>query len=138
MTKRTLFILWGGLFAFCAVLGLAGVWLGTLSLLVQSFFTAAAMAFFVPPAVLVYRAFRENDRDVLALVRNLSLASLILTAVTLVANLLSAMESELVGDLLYGILVVVSTPMVCSGYWALSLFLWACLLMTTLKLLQKK
>ena len=35
-------------------------------------------------------------------------------------------------------LVVVSTPMVASGYWVLSLFLWACLLMVSLKKCQKK
>lgn len=138
MTKKTLFILWGGLFVLCAVLGLAGAWLGPLSTLVQSLFTVAALAFFAAPAALVYRAYREQDRNVLALVRNLSLASLCFTAALLVVNLLTAMESRWVGNLLYGILVVVSTPMVCSGYWALSLFLWACLLMTTLKLLQKE
>jgi len=133
MTKKTLFVLWGVLFGLCAGLGFVpadGV--------VRGIFALVSFAFFVPPGLLVYRAFRETDRDVLQLVRNLSLASLILTALVLVLNLLSAMGSELVGDLLYGILVVVSTPMVCSGYWALSLFLWACLLMTTLKLLQKK
>ena len=37
----------------------------------------------------------------------------------------------------FAVLIVVSSPMVCSGYWALSLFLWACLLMVSHSLLKK-
>ena len=39
--------------------------------------------------------------------------------------------------LLFAVLIVVSSPMVCSGYWALSLFLWACLLIVSHSLLRK-
>ena len=38
---------------------------------------------------------------------------------------------------MFGVLIVVSSPMVCSGYWALSLFLWACLLMVSHSLVKK-
>ena len=41
------------------------------------------------------------------------------------------------GNALFGVLIVVSSPMVCSGYWALSLFLWACLLMVSHSLVKK-
>jgi len=34
---------------------------------------------------------------------------------------------------LHIMLVIVSSPMVCSGNWALSLFLWACLLVASLR-----
>ena len=57
--------------------------------------------------------------------------------VLLVANFLSALGSVTLGDVLYGMLVIVSSPMVCSGYWVLSLFLWACLLMSSLSQLKK-
>ena len=38
---------------------------------------------------------------------------------------------------MFGVLIVVSSSMVCSGYWALSLFLWACLLMVSHALVNK-
>ena len=56
----------------------------------------------------------------------------------LVLNVLCAVRSELLGRVLHAVLTVVSSPMLCSGYWALSLFLWACLLMVSLKVLRKK
>ena len=49
-----------------------------------------------------------------------------------------AVGSEALGNVLHYILVVVSSPMIASGHWALSLFLWACLLMVSLKQLRKK
>ena len=137
MTGKKLFALWGVLFVICAGLGFVPL-KGELSGTVQGLLTVVSVVFFVPPAVLVYRAGKSSDRDTLKLVRNLSLASLTLTLVLLVLNLVSAMGSKVLGDLLHGMLVVVSAPMVCSGYWALSLFLWACLLMTSLKFLRKK
>ena len=55
-----------------------------------------------------------------------------LTALLLVVNFLTAVRSEALGNAVHAILVVVSSPMVCSGHWAMSLFLWACLLMASL------
>ena len=56
----------------------------------------------------------------------------------LVVNVLSVLRSQLLGNILYYMLVILSSPMVCSGYWALSLFLWACLLVYSLQQLKKK
>ena len=134
MTKKTLYILWGVLFIICAGLGFIPEPEGALKILL----TILSLVFFLPPAVLVYRAAKEADRPVLMLVRNLSAASLGLTLAVLVLNFLSAMRSELLGNVLYGVLVIVSSPMVCSGFWVLSLFLWACLLMAALQQLRKK
>ena len=91
--------------------------------------TAAAVLFFLPPAWLLYRA----DRETAQLIRNLSALSLGVTLVTLILNFVLAVSSEFLGTVLHYILVVVSAPMICSGYWVLSLFLWACLLMASLK-----
>lgn len=54
-----------------------------------------------------------------------------------VLTVLSAMGTVTMGNALFGVLIVVSSPMVCSGYWALSLFLWACLLMVSHSLVKK-
>ena len=55
----------------------------------------------------------------------------------MVLNVLSAMGTVTMGNALFGVLIVVSSPMVCSGYWALSLFLWACLLMVSHSMVKK-
>lgn len=112
------------MFALCAALGFLPEPEGIL----RGVLTAVSAACFLPPALLLYRAKREQDTHTLRLVRNLSALSLLLTLLLLVGNFLSALAGERVGQLLYYVLIVVSSPMICSGYWALSLFLWACLL----------
>ena len=97
-------------------------------------FPWAAVLFFVPPAVLLYRGGRETVN----LVCCLAAASLAATLVLLVGNVLSVGASEAVGTALHYLLVIVSAPMVASGYWALSLFLWACLLVAGLRKLRRR
>lgn len=133
MNVTTLYALWGGMFIVCAGLGFIPDPTGP----VRGLLTAVSLAFFVPPALILRRSARTADPVPAKLVRNLSALSLALTLVLLVLNFLSALRSETLGDLLYWILVIVSSPMVCSGYWALSLFLWACLLMSSLSVLKK-
>jgi len=125
MNKKVLYILWGVLFILCAGLGFIPAPEGALRMVL----TALSILFFLPPALLLYRA----DRNTALLVRNLSLLSLGITLVTLILNFVLAVGSETLGNILHYILVVVSAPMVSSGYWVLSLFLWACLLMASLK-----
>ena len=134
MTNKSLYSLWGVLFIICAVLGFIPV----PSDAVQAVFTALSVLFFLPPVVLLYRAGKESDRSTPQLIRNLSLASLGLTLMVLILSVVTAVQSEFLGDFLHGILVIVSAPMICSGYWVLSLFLWACLLICSLQLLGKK
>lgn len=134
MKKSTLCLLWGGLFIVCAGLGFIPEPTGGLKILL----TCLSVAFFIPPALLLYTALREQDSATIAVIRNLSIASLVLTIAALVSNFLCLMASEAVGNVLYAILVIVSAPMVCSQYWALSLFLWACLLMVSLPQKTKK
>jgi len=133
MKKQVLFGLWAGLFSVCAVLGFHPSQEGS----VRTVLTLAAIASFLPPAVLTYGAARAGDRATLALIRNLSAASLGGTALLLVLNFLSVTGSEALGNFLHGVLVVVSSPMICSGSWGLSLFLWACLLLVSMRLLKK-
>ena len=133
MKNNTLFALWGGLFALCAALGFVPEVTGLLNF----WLVCAALGFFLPPALLLHRADKTGDRHCAALVRNLSAASLVLTCVLLVANFLSLMGSESLGDLLYAALVIVSAPMVCGRSWILSLFCWAVLLFTANHILKK-
>ena len=125
MNKNTLFALWGGMFVLCAALGFLPEPSGALRVLL----TLAALLFFLPPALLLYRASQDQDTHSLKLVRNLSALSLGLTLVCLILNFLTALSSEALGTMVHYILITVSSPMICSGFWAASLFLWACLLM---------
>lgn len=131
--KKWLYALWGGLYSVCALCGFIPEPEGA----VRGLLTALSVAFFVPPVILLVQADRQKDTDTLKLVRNLSLGSLGLTLAALMGNLAFATGSETLGSVLHGVLVIVSSPMVCSGYWALSLFLWACLLTAARKLLRK-
>ena len=135
MNQKKLLALWAAMFIFCAGLGFIPLPVGVLKV----FMIAAAVAFFIPPALLIRSAVNRKRpyRDMLLLIRNLSLFSLIATTVVLLLNFLSVTWPQFVGDGLYGLLVVISTPMICGQYWLISLFLWACLLMVCLKYLRK-
>ena len=134
MKKQVLFGLWAGLFSVCAALGFIPDPQGA----VRTVLTLSAVCVFVPPAVLIYDAAKAGDRTTLALVRNLSAASLGATVLLLILNVLSVRSSAALGNFLHGVLTVVSSPMICMGSWGLSLFLWACLLMVALQQLKKK
>lgn len=121
MRNKLLYALWAVFFIICAGLGFMPESSGVT--------TAASLVFFLPPAVILYRG-SNRDRK---LVCWLSALSLGLTLALLVANVLSVVASEAVGTALYYLLTIVSTPMMASGYWVLSLFLWACLLLAGLK-----
>ena len=134
MSKKNLFALWGVLYILCAGLGFIPEPAGFLRIGM----TLLAILFFIPGAVLLVRAKEKKDRAVAALIRNLSVASLGLTLLALVLNLLCFMAPAAVGDGLHAVLVIVSSPMVCGGNWLVSLFFWACLLVVSLDILRKK
>lgn len=133
MNKKMLFALWGGLFVLCAGLGFLPEATGFLKALL----TALAICFFVPPFWLLKLSADGKDRHSLALMRNLAALSLAVTVVALVANFLSVFGSERLGNIVHYVLVIVSTPMVCGQYWALSLFLWAYLMIACHNVLRK-
>ena len=126
MNKKLLLMIWAGLFIMCAALGFIPEPEGTAA----AAMTAVSVLFFLPPALLLYKS---RDPVTVKLIRNLSALSLGFTLVLLILNFLTALRSEYLGQVLHYVLVIVSSPMICSGHWALSLFLWACLLMASLK-----
>ena len=133
MEKRTLWIVWYVLFLICALLGFLpdpqGFWRVVLTLL--------GVGFFVPGGLLLKWASDRRDLPTVRQVFWISVISLSATTVALILNYLSVLWSELVGTILYGLLVVVSTPMICTGWWIVSLFGWACLLSTAVSLMRK-
>ena len=134
MKQQYLFAIWGGLFVLCAALG----FIPNPSASLQILMTLLSVAFFIPAALLLRRSHLGGDRTIAMLVRNLSVASLALTALLIMANFFSVLAPRWLGDGLHAMLVIVSSPMVCSGYWALSLFLWACLMVCSTRILKAK
>ncbi len=123
MKKLVLCIAWIVLYAFCAGLGFIDDPQG----LQKAAQVAMAVIFFIPGAWLLIDSLRQKDKKSLSLLCWISGLSLGLTTVVFVANLFSALGSSALGDAMYTLLILVSVPMVCSRYWALSLFAWACL-----------
>lgn len=134
MKKLILYGIWTILYALCAALGHI-----TEPTDIQSVsLTLMSLVFFIPGVILLVGALRTKDGKTLLQLRWISALSLGLTLIFMVANVMSALSSEAVGNVLYEILIFVSVPMVCSQYWFLSLFLWACLLFATLPGRKKK
>ena len=125
MSIKPVYLLWGSLFVLCAGLGFLQPAQGALKILLF----ILSLCFFLPPAWLLWQGTPDDKK----LIRNLSILSLGLTLLLLVVSLLTALQSEMLGNILHSILTIVTSPMVCSGYWAVSLFLWACLLMGSFK-----
>ena len=134
MKKRILYGCWVCLYALCAALGHVAEPAAVQAVAL----TLMSLIFFIPAIILLVDALRAKDKKALLQLRWISALSLGLTLLLLVANVLSAMSTEAVGNVLYEILIFVSVPMVCSQHWLLSLFLWACLLFATLPGRKKK
>ena len=127
MKTKSLWLAWCVMYVLCTLLAFLPSPTGFLRLLLL----LLALAFFVPGGMLVFYGLKENNRKTLRQLRMVSILSLGLTLAALIGNFLTVLSSEAVGTALYVLLVLVSTPMVCSSLWILSLFLWACLLMAT-------
>ena len=134
MNKTAYYTVWAGFFILCAGLGFIPAPAGFLKFLL----IALTLGFFAVPVFFVKYLEKKNDRMHLKIVRNLAFASLALTIALIIANFMSLMAPEWVGNAMYVLLVIVSAPMVCGQYWVLSLFGWACLLLWTQRVLKKK
>ena len=128
-TKRiVLYIVWACLYILCVGLGMLEATVPT----ARALLLMIALAFFVPGFWLAAGYLKEECRKGLGVIRTICICSLSLTALALVGNFLSARAGAELGNALYDALALVSAPMLCAQYWAVSIFMWACLLMITL------
>ena len=121
MKQSSLFAIWGIMYIICAGLGFIPDPQGA----VRYFLILVEAAFFIPPAVLLW------DARTLLRSRLLSALSLGLTVALLIANIFSVFAAPWLGDLMHVLLVLLTAPMLCGNFWALSLFCWAALLFGT-------
>ena len=128
MTTRVkewiLYIAWGCLYILCVGLGTVEKVEGFGKVL----FLLTALIFFIPGAWLLILALREKNRKKILAIRIISICSLALTLIVFSANVMAVSASRETGQFLYELLNLVSAPMLCSRYWIVSLFCWACLL----------
>lgn len=134
MKKTLLYIFWGCMFVLCVGLGTIESPEG----LVKLALIGIALVFFVPGGILLYDALTEGDRKGVLRIRWISLASLSLTLIVMVAFILTGARGLPAAQTLYEILILVSCPMVCGQYYLISLFLWACLLSASFIKMNRK
>ena len=123
-----LWIAWGCLYLLCAACAFISVAPGFL----YGLFIAFSIGFFIPGGMLLHHGITRNQPRLVKTVRIISIVSLSLTLLMIVLNFLTARDSAAVGTVMYWLLILVSTPMVCSQVWVISLFGWACLLMASI------
>lgn len=133
MKDALLYKLWGGWFIVCALLGFIPQPEG----FVRALLVLCAVVFFVPGGILLYRGIRDQKQGRLVTIRNLSAIWLGVALLMLVLNFLSVNAGQATGQALYGLLIILTSPMVCGQFWILSLFGWAILLSTSLSFLRK-
>lgn len=131
MKTKRLWLAWLYMFALCAALGFIPEPYG----LVKALLVIAALGFFVPGGLLLAKGDRKTVKKLILI----SGLSLVLTMVLIILNFASALMPEVWGTIFYILMGIIATPMLCSQYWVLSLFGWACLLAAAVfKLLEKR
>ena len=133
MKEKILYALWGCMYILCVGLGFVKNAEG----IGKVFLVLTSVLFFIPGAVLLADGFRTGNRKAVKRIRWICMTSLSLTLLLLILNFLSLQWKVTAGRIVYELLILVSAPMICSQYWVLSLFLWACMLMASFKKLAK-
>ena len=134
MKQKKWYAAWCVLYCVCVGLGFVPQPEGVLA----GFMVLMALAFFLPPVMLLRWAIPREKWGTVRLIRKLSVISLAATLLALMLNFLTIGAARVWGDIINAVLVLVSAPMVCIQAWVVSLFLWACLLMVTLKYRKMK
>ncbi len=123
MKNLVLFVLWGCLHVLCVGLGTVREPEG----FGKALLVLTSLIYFLPAILILWDGISHSKRKQTSAVRWIAMASLGLTLILLVVNFLSVGASTHTGRLVYDLLNVVSAPMLCSQYWVVSLFVWACL-----------
>lgn len=129
MKKSVVYGLWAVVYCICVGLGFVSEPEGLGKVLL----VLSGLICFLPPFYLAWRAWKEKCRRTMLVLRLVSGGVLAASLILLVLNFLSVYFSARTGLVLYVLLVMFTAPMICIQYWALSLFLWACILMVSLK-----
>lgn len=127
-----LWISWAAAYVICTIGGLIPTAEGSAFGLVLMLL---GMAFFIPPALLIRYVLKKKRTTPLIYVRNISIISLALTLAMILLNLATYNAPDGLQLVCRWLLALVYAPMGClpEQIWYLSLFGWACVLMTALQ-----
>ena len=134
MKMRSIWLSWLYMFILCAVLGFIPAPTGFFKFL----FVLMAAGFFVPGFALLVKADHRDGVKTIRLVRNIAIAALAVAVGLILLNFASVLLSAAWGTVLYYLLVVLASPLICGQYWVLTLFGWACLMIYSISLLKKR
>ena len=120
MKTKTLWLSWIYLFTLCGALG----FIPNPPTFLKVLLVMVSICFFVPGFLLL----KTKEPKTLKIIFWLSIGSLSLTLITVILNFASALMNPIWGTVFYIIMGILSTPMLCSQVWVLSLFGWALLM----------
>ena len=129
MKKSVVYGIWAAIYCICVGLGFVPNPTG----LGKALLVMSSLICFLPPFYLYWLARKEKCRKTMLVLRLISGGILTLSALLISLNFLSVYFSAHTGLILYVMLVMFTAPMMCGQYWVLSLFLWACVFMVSLK-----
>ena len=134
MKEKILYVFWLCFYILCVGLGTVSQRSAGLNIA----FTVLSLLFFLPGILLLWEGVRTDNRKMLLRVRLVSGISLILTVSLIVLNILTVTAGAAVGKVLNDLLILVSAPMFCCYFRGLSLFLWACLFVSSFPRIWRK
>ncbi len=129
MKQKIIFGIWIFFYCLCAILG----HIPEPTTAQAAALTVLSLVFFVPGFLLLIHGKKQQDTQLLKVLRIISFSSLAVTFLMMLLNILSALAPEGLGNVLHEILILVSVPMFTCRPRALSLFLWAILAFSNLK-----
>ncbi|MBR5021779.1 MAG: hypothetical protein IKY18_01050 [Oscillospiraceae bacterium] len=132
MKKKTVvYVVWAVWYLICLFLSLGKPPVGW----AKAPFVLVGLLFFVPPFYLLYIS--KKDAKTIKLVRTISIVSIATFVVLYALNLMSVNWSVTAGRVLYYLMVVFCAPIMCGQFFAVSLYLWGCLLWACVLMLRK-
>lgn len=134
MKEKVLSFIWLGIFILCAGLGT----ITQRSVFGSVVLTILSLIFFIPPAMLLYQGLATENKKILLRIRIICLVSLSLTLCLIVLHIFTVFAGETIGKLLNDLLIVISAPMFCCAWQWVSLFLWACLFVSSFPKMWQK
>ena len=128
--KITIYAVWVALYCLCAGLGFVPEPQGV----VKTLLTAIGFIFFLPPFLLAWYASKKEDRQIMKELRLISISALLLDVAFIVLIFTSAAYfSTPVQKAVSVLYLLLTAPLQCSQYWFFPLFMWACLLMVSIR-----
>ena len=132
MKKSTVFAIWGGLYALCVAMNFLAAYRVPVGW-AKAPFVLVSLLFFIPPFYLLFLSKKDKGKKTINALQIISIVSLALFVVLFCLNLASVNWSATTGRVLFYLLISLCAPVVCSQFYVLPLYLWACILMVTRK-----